>query len=419
MKITILNSNSLLNPGDAAILEAQIALLRELRPDCRIAVTSRTPELDGPHFAPRGVTVHRAVLPAPSLVRGAAAKLAACARDAGRIGGKSRLIREILGSDLVIAGGGGIFFSNRRHAPGLTFAQNILHVRLAQALGKTIVFFPQSFGPFASRPAARATARMLSHPETAAIMVRESLSAEALARLLPAAAREKISLCPDLAFRFEPRPVVGGPRLDGWPRPRLVVALRDWDFPEASGPSEKDRLRRRYLESVRSAVARFARARGGSVVLVPQTRGPGDAEDDRVITRELQDCLRADLPADRLAVHELPATAGPDVFPALYAQADLVLAARTHAALFGLLAGRPVVSIHYQPKGLGIMASLGLARQTLPIAKLEGPRLQRTLEEAAEQTEAGTARILCRISALKEEIGIRIARVLDEAERRP
>lgn len=419
MKTLILNTDSLLNPGDAAIVLAQIQLLRRLRPGLRIALTSRTPDLDRGFFGPLDVTVHPPLLPAPSLWRGLGSKLIGSSRHLSRLGDKVRLVREIRTSDFVISCGGGPFYSNRRRLPGLTFAQNVLHVRLAQAMGKPVLFFPQSFGPFGSAAARRTVMRLLGHPRTARILVRESISAEATARTLPAAARARIELCPDMVFGLLPGPLSGaGWGLEAMPPPRLIVSVRDWDFPEAANGADRRRRRESYLESVQAAVLRFGRESQGSIMIVPHTRGPGDFEDDRIISRILWKRMRKNLPAGRLALLDPPDETSPLSLISLYARADLILATRTHSALFGLLAGRPVVSIHYQPKGLGIMGSVGLAARTLPIADCDAASLLRTLEEAAGQTEAEAARIAERIGQLREEIEIRIARTLDEVPRR-
>jgi colanic acid/amylovoran biosynthesis protein len=415
MKTIILNTDSLLNPGDAAIVLAQILLLQKLLPGLQIALTSRTPDLDRGFFGLLGIAVHPPLLPAPSLWRGAGRKLLGSARHASRIGDKIRLIREIRSSDFVISCGGGPFYSNRRRWPGLTFAQNVFQVRLAQAWGKPVLFFPQSFGPFGSAAARRTVRRLLGHPRTARILVREPISAEALARMLPAAVRARVELCPDMVFGLPPGPLGGvGLGLETMPRPRLALSVRDWDFPEAAGAVDRSRLRESYLESVRAAALRFCRESRGSIAIVPHTRGPGDFEDDRIISRILWQRLQQDLPAGRLALLDLPDEMSPLDLISLYARADLILATRTHAAIFGLLAGRSVVSIHYQPKGLGILGSVGLAARTLPIADCDAASLLRILEEAAGQTTAETARITARIGQLREEIEIRIARTLDE-----
>jgi colanic acid/amylovoran biosynthesis protein len=332
---------------------------------------------------------------------------------------KLRLIRAIRAADFVVSCGGGPFYSNRRSLPGLTFRQNVLHVRLAQALGKPVLFFPQSFGPFGSPAARRTVGRMLGHPRTAAIMVRESLSLEAVSRLVPASLRSKIEPCPDLAFWLSPEAEPGAIKLPALPRPWLFLTVRDWDFPEARSAAERGEMRRRYLEAVRKAACRFSLERAGSVIIIPHTRGPGDFEDDRIISRRLHVRLRADIPAERLALLDIPDKASPSDLIALYAQADLLLATRTHAAIFGLLSGRPVVSIHYQPKGLGIMASVGLADRCLPIAGVDPERLGRTLDVAAEQTGGEAGRIAERIAALRSEIAARIGRALAAAEGRP
>jgi colanic acid/amylovoran biosynthesis protein len=415
MKAIILNTDSLLNPGDAAIVLAQIRLLRRLRPGLSIALTSRTPALDARFFEPLGVSVHPALLPAPSLWHGPGRKIAGSLRHALRIGAAVRLVRAIRGSDFVVSCGGGPFYSNRRRRPGLTFAQNVLHVRLAQAFGKPVLFFPQSFGPFGSPAARRTVARLLAHRRTSRILVREERSLETVTRMIPARLQARIEPCPDLAFLLSPEPAGRpNPIVQAMPRPRLAVTVRDWDFPEAAGAPERRRMRDRYLEAVATAALRFALEHGGGVFIVPHTRGPGDFEDDRIVSRRLFDRLKADLPADRLALLEIPDTASPLDLVSLYGQADLVLATRTHAAVFGLLAGRPVVSIHYQPKGREIMASLGLDGLSLPIAELEAESLRSAMQAAAGRSETEAARIAGRIAAFRVEIQARIGRALDE-----
>jgi colanic acid/amylovoran biosynthesis protein len=413
MKTIILNTDSVLNPGDTAIVLAQIRLLRRLRPELRIALTSRTPDLDRGFLGPLGVLVHPPFLPAPSLWRGLAPKLIGSLRHLARISDKVRLIREIRSSDFVISCGGGPFYSNRRLRPGLTFAQNVFHVRLAQAMGKPVLFFPQSFGPFRSKAACRTVLRMLDHPRTAQILVRDPISAASLARMVPPSNRARIGQCPDLVFGFDPGPLRGSaPRLGDLPSPRLAVSVRDWDFPEASGGAGRSERRAAYLEAVQAAIVRFCLERQGGVAIVPHTRGPGDFEDDRIVARLLRDRLRRDLPPGRVAFLDLPDRTSPLDLMSLYAEADVILATRTHAALFGLLVGRPVVSIHYQPKGLGIMGAVGLAERSLPIGDCDAARLYRALEEAAGQGPAETARIAVRIQGLRGEIEARISDAL-------
>ncbi len=415
MKTIILNTDSLLNPGDAAIVLAQIRLLRRLRPGLEVSLTSRTPDLDRAFYGRLGVTVLEPLLPALSLWRGFGSKLAGCVRRAADVAGKSRLIREIRSSAFVVSCGGGPFYSNRRRFPGPTFAQNVLHVRLAQALGKPVVFFPQSFGPFASPAAERTVARLLAHPRTARILVREPDSAALLSRILPASARAAVAACPDMVFSLRPeRGARGDARLEALPAPRLVLSVRGWDFPEADTRPGKEDLRSRYLDAVSQAAVGFQRERGGSVAVVPHTRGPGDFEDDRIVSRKLASRLGRVLPPGRLAFLDIPDAASPEDMIALYAGADLILATRTHAAVFGLLAGRPIVSIHYQPKGAGLMAALGLESRTLPIAEVDGPHLLRLMDQAARRPASEAVRVAGRIGELGAEIEVRLASVLDE-----
>ncbi len=281
-----------------------------------------------------------------------------------------------------------------------------MNVRLAQALGKPVYFFPQSFGPFLSSAARRAVLRLLSHPRTARVFVRETLSYEWLHALVPACVRDRMELCPDMAFRLEPSDSkADDPALALLSRPRLVLTVRDWDFPEAGTPREREALKSRYLRAVGNAALRFVSRRGGSVVVVPHTRGPGDFEDDRIVSGRLWALLKDALPEARRRRVEFPGETPPTRFPALYASADVVLATRTHSAIFALLSGTAAVSIHYQPKGPGIMSMLGLEEYSFLISDLDASALAEAMES-----------VLGRMPGLREPLAERLAAIRSEID---
>jgi len=383
MKATILNTASLLNPGDTAIVLAQIQLLRTFFPGLSLSLTSRTATLDRPFFESRQADVFPPFLPGFSLYQGLNEKIREMIRGGLDIVSKRRLIEEIRSSDFAISSGGGCFYSNRKAFPGPTFMQNILHVRLAQAMGKPVIFFPQSFGPFSSRLAQVSVLGLLRHTKTAKIFVRESLSYDALLCLGDHSVRKKMELCPDMAFYLGPEERDAPPDLSisALPRPRVIMTLRQWDFPQGRTPGEKRALRANYLAAFREVALAVVRAWKGSVVILPHTRGPGAFEDDSIISRRFWEELRRDIPESRIVFVPLPRNASPFRMMDLYALADVVLGTRTHSAIFALLRGVPAVSVYYQPKGLGIMESLGLADFCLPMADLSAAELLKKTED--------------------------------------
>jgi colanic acid/amylovoran biosynthesis protein len=403
MKATILNTASLLNPGDTAIVLAQIQFLRTFIPGLSLSLTSRTATLDRPFFKSRQADVFPPVLPGFSLYQGLDDKIRQVIRQGLDIVSKRRLIEEIRSSDFVISSGGGCFYSNRRAFPGPTFIQNILHVGLAQAMGKPVIFFPQSFGPFSSRIAQASVLGRLRHPKTAKIFVRENLSYDALLRLGDPRLRKKMELCPDMAFYLKPeeRDAPPDPSISGLPRPRIIMTLRRWDFPQGRTSGEKRALGANYLAAFRDVARTIVQTWKGSVVILPHTRGPGAFEDDSIISRGFWEELRRDIPESRLVFVPLPGNVSPFRMMDLYALADAVLGTRTHSAIFALLRGVPAVSVYYQPKGLGMMEALGLADHCLSIADLSAAELLKKTEDVLRRAVEVRRTAQEKISALR------------------
>ncbi len=378
--------------------------------------SSRTPLLDRGFYGPQGLSVIPAFLPAPSLWRGLDQKILGSTLQLIAPAPKARLLEALRASDLVISTGGGPFYSNRRGFPGLTFLQSAFHVRLAQALGKKVLFFPQSFGPFASSAARRVVLGLLGHPRTVGVLVRESASLEALRRAAPEPLRSRMSLCPDMALRLEPEsPEAADPAVERLPKPRLALSVRDWDFPDRPRGAGRESCLLRYLQAVRAAARNFVLERSGSVVVVPHTRGPGDFEDDRIVSRRVWKWLESDLPAERRLYLDLPDAAPPSRLMDVYSSVEVVLAARTHAAVFALLSGTGAVSVHYQPKGPGILAQLGQGGFSLPMDDLDGSALKDALDRAADRTPEMKKRVAERIAALRLDIETKVGQALERA----
>ncbi|NWG00233.1 MAG: polysaccharide pyruvyl transferase family protein [Thermoanaerobaculaceae bacterium] len=381
MRVVLLNTHSVLNSGDAAIVVAEIELLRELLGDVQITATSRTPQQDAAFFRELRATVLPPLLPAPSVWRTVGEQLAGCMGNLAALHMKRRLVHAIARADLVISSGGGYFFSNRKLLPGPMFWQAYGHVFVAQRLGKRVLFAPQSFGPFADPLSVKLVRRLLQHPRVVAVLVREASSLELL-RALPANAAlgKRIALCPDLAFVF-PSPVPSSVRPDGarGRAPVLGVTVREWSFPECSA-AERDRKRAAYLHAVTEACLAFHRSQQGSICILPQARGPGRFEDDRAMARELHHRLVSAIPAAHVTLAELAPDLPPQGVLRLVAGTDLLLATRLHSAIFACLAGRPFLAIGYQPKTAGIMSMLGLEDCSIPMGAVTAERLTATLQ---------------------------------------
>jgi colanic acid/amylovoran biosynthesis protein len=408
MNIVLLNTHSTLNSGDAAIVLSQVRFLREFYADPEITLTSRTPEIDRNLYGPLGLYVLPPLTPAPSVYAGLARKTGRSARNLLAWKDKRALWEVLRRADLVISSGGGYFYSSRRHFPGPMFLQNYAHIRVARLLGRPLIFFPQSFGPLFSPAAARLLKSALGGGNVVKILARERASFDAVAGLLAGTGgRDKIGLCPDMALDPEGyRTFSSGTPVDlsALPRPVVAVTLRRWDFPGARGGGEVRVRRAAYLQAMADACRHVALAMGGSIVIFPQSRGPGIFEDDRIISGMLRERLAGDIPGDRLVSVALPDSAAPATILGLLSQTDLIVATRFHSAIFGLIAGIPVISIGYQPKAGGIMAWLKLGHFSLEIDRIRAEEIIGLAGEILDDANGVRKVIRTNVSVLQGEL---------------
>lgn len=261
------------------------------------------------------------------------------------------------------------------------FFQNFLPLRMAEALKKTIIFFPQSIGPLGSPLAERLFKRLIESEFIIRIFARESTTQAFLQRLLASQATPKVELCPDVAFLLR-REVARDktPLIQDLKRPILAITARSWDFPGSQSRAEKRLRQSDYLSTLAESCLIFHREWQGSIMLVPQVRGPGLFEDDRIPLYRLRERLRRSVSEKQLVYLDLPPAASPSDLLEIFSHADLVLATRFHSAVYGLLAGVPVISIAYQAKASATMEWLGLQEWALDINGLEADGILRLAE---------------------------------------
>ena len=398
----------MLNSGDASIVLAQVRLLRQKFPSAQISITSRTPDLDRLCYEPLKIQVLPPFFPVPSLYPSLVAKIGQVLRGGLAVPAKAQLIREIRKSDLVVSSGGGYFFSYRRYLPGPMFLQNYLTVKAATACRKQVVMFPQSFGPLFSPLAARMLKGLLENEGVLKIYAREPTSQAFLQQLLNRAAILKTELCPDLAFLLTKNQTSSPkPWLLDLPKPVLALTVRAWNFPGAKSLRDREKKQRHYLAVLEEACLEFHGKWKGSIVIVPQARGPGFLEDDRRASQTIWRRLRPLISGRNLAYLDLPPIMSPSEMINIFSQADLILATRFHSAIFGLALGIPVISIAYQAKSRSTLKWLGLDDWSLAMNEISSEKIVRLMERIFEES-----------APLRENIGRQIARARTTIESR-
>ncbi len=405
MKILILNTHSTLNAGDTGIVLAQVRLFRRLFPGVEISLTSRTPRLDRAFYAPRGIKVHSPFTPAPGVFDGGWEKLRGSIGNLVDLAARRDLLAAIRESDLVISSGGGYFYSYGKRFPGPTFLQYYLHLQLARARSKPVIFFPQSFGPFANPPSARLCRSILAGGNVRKVLVREKISRDLLLDLLGDDGGEKVAYCPDAVFLLEPaesRPAADfASRLR---RPVLALTLRDWHFPGAGTTAAKAAARENYLSSLIEVASSFRKRFGGEVLVVPQVRGPDPLENDTAISREFVRRYRRENGGEGMSLIPDRFVETPEDIIALFSRVDLVVATRFHSAVFALLARTPAITVAYQHKAAGMLRELGLERFLVEIGGVSSGKILDLVEELMGDLERWRENISGRVAASRRMV---------------
>jgi len=378
LKVLIVNTHSVLNPGDCAIVLAQIQFLKTHFSNLSITLTSRTPELDKMFYGPMGINVLPPFMPAPSVfIGGRGPQIAQSVQNLLSLQTKHRLVKAIIKSDIVISSGGGYFFSNRDYFPGPMFFQNILPLKLATLFNKPVILFPQSFGPLHNYCSTRFLKNVLSGNTICKIFTREQISYNLSINLLSKNKNKlKVAFCPDMTFYLNTENNNKTTPSDfDLPKPIIAVTVRQWDFPLIKDMSQKEKAQEIYLTTLTEACNKLFHLYGCSIVILPQTRGPGTFEDDTNISKDLFNRLHSLLPDNHLLYIKLPLITSPLHIIDILSQVDVVIATRFHSSIFALLKGVPVISITYQPKSTGIMAQMDLDQFCVDISEINPDRI--------------------------------------------
>lgn len=347
------------NLGDEAILAGMVASFRDAVPDARLTVVSSSP----PGF-------HEAY---------------GC--DAVPYNDVPGLLAAVERTDLVVLGGGSIFFDywdcraeqvlTDRHR-GVTLWTTL--ALLAAATDTPLSIHGVGVGPLHG-PAGRTLTEAVFHLADT-VSVRDEASRKVLTSLGGARHVAPV-VAADPALRVAPAATPSGTA----PAPVLGVAVRLWE--RGVDPD-------RWQAAVAAAADAWVERTGGSVRFVPCHRGvawpltddvaAGAAVRDRMAHRDRADELEVDLPwGDRAAA---------------LADCDVVLGMRYHACLFALAAGVPVVGLSYDPKVTALLRDAGFGGFCFPVEEVDGATLAAHLTrvwderaELAERARRATARL--------------------------
>jgi polysaccharide pyruvyl transferase CsaB len=326
------------NTGDEAILAALLAGLRAGRPDLHVQVVSG-------HVA---ATVAQHAQPSPKHFA------------ALHWGDWPAIAAALAAADLLILGGGGIFFDYWGFDPGRLLeneAPDLAHYAsfplLAALLGKPLFLCAVGVGPLFT--AAGRGAVRLAFALAARASVRDEESKQLLVEIGVPAERVEVTADPAFALAVAGDPAARLAALGLGARPLLGVTPRPWDVAVSQDAWET---------ALAGSLAAFARAIGAQILLIPFHAGYDDAALERLAAKLLAAGLAAE------DVRSLAADRPPAEIAAVIGRCDLLVGLRLHSLLFALLTGTPAVALAYDPKVRSLARLAGHEELCLELADL-------------------------------------------------
>jgi colanic acid/amylovoran biosynthesis protein len=372
MRVHVLGSVAL-NGGDAAIMAGQEAMLRRQWPDVAISVSDSDPEAAARYypqyefhpFLYTGVARYRGGRRIDHLrARLVRAHWFAVAYLHGR--GADRLARRLSTPEQtallapLLAAGVIAYTGGTSLTENYDLKAKLFDLQIAALLGRTLVFLPQSAGPF-RRPDTRSILRQVFRAADL-VLVRDSRSHGYV--LDVGAVPERSTVLPDMAFALVVPPA-------DWPArnghaPKLAVSVRSWSHFDGLTPEEG---MRRYTEAVQEAVTRVVRTGGAEVSFVSTCQGrPEYWTDDSALAVDIAAGLDPDVQAAVTVDRE--ARTPPELLKHL-AGFDAMLSTRLHGAILATCAGVPTLPIAYEFKTREVWGQLGLDEWVIDIGDVD------------------------------------------------
>ncbi len=250
-------------------------------------------------------------------------------------------------ADIVVSAGGGYLGGSK---PGPNFIK-VANIRAAVGARR-----PMIVAPVTVSPASAAVGAVIRWGLAGArVFARDLPSQDVLAKL-----GIHGELVPDVALRApDLRRAAGEPGRDA---PRRRTGRIGWaprDYRAEHGAWGQPELAERRTQE---AMARLLSASSDRLTLIAHVRARAADDDRRAVDRVAGRFgpgarERVDIGAD-------PATLTEAV--ARYADLDVLITSRMHAAIFAMAAGTPAVAIGYEPKVAGVMTDLGLGDRVVP-----------------------------------------------------
>ncbi|HKS09684.1 MAG TPA: polysaccharide pyruvyl transferase family protein [Pyrinomonadaceae bacterium] len=282
-----------------------------------------------------------------------------------------RDVAEYKNADLIVSSGGTYLVEN------YSLAARIFDYQLSLYLGKPLVFFTQSLGPFADPQNRQALLPIFQ--ESIAVLVRDEHSRANLEEL--GVDKTKVHLAADAVFALCDVPAIESAKTRETSAEQLKVAIsvREWKHFKTIDAAEG---MKHYIEALRSLTTYLVEKHNANVTYISTCQGmPEYWTDDSKLAQIIVDGLPETI---RQSVSVDSNFRRPAELAATLKNYDLVIATRMHMAIIALSVGTPVLPIAYEFKMHGLFERLGQARWVQDIESVNGEVLIEKLEQFLE-----------------------------------
>jgi len=388
-KILITNAWSWYNKGDAAIVITMADALKKYISDAEISILSYTTEIDSLKYKKYGIKVLPGLRFQKSNKRWRIAKwldmfdqlcrhcLWALSyrflnKDIKYLKGKeAKILDEYANADIIVSCGGEVIWGS-----SLYIFFNLYEIFLGKLLGKPVVIYAQSIGPFNSKLSKILTKFFLNKADL--ITVREEISLKYLQMI--GVNKPPIFVTADSAFLLQPISPQKSEELlmkEGIDLTKtcIGITLRRWIFPNSIDPEAKFKA---YVTEISKIVDFLIEKLNSTVIFFPQVIVPNsEFEDDRIVAEEV---FRRVTFKESFKI--LTKDYSPEELKGMIGRMDLFIGTRMHSNIFALSMHVPTVAIGYRHKTKGIMEMLGLGEYMCEIENIKYEDIVQRIEKA-------------------------------------
>lgn len=271
-------------------------------------------------------------------------------------------------ADIVVAAGGNYLFSSNSSFLSRTMLIHILNIYLPVVMGKKVILFPQSIGPFYRTYERKLITTLLS--KTHLIMLRDKESYDFLVKnKLPI---EKLLILPDIAFNLDHmKPLRRTNKIK-----KVLITALDWSWGVDLDKKEKYTLTiEKYKDNLAKIIDYLSDVIGAEVSLFPHVTV--DTSNDTIISMEIISRAKT---KKKISLNQKSDSSIEEILK-FYSEFDLVIGSRMHSCILGITQGVPTIGVSYQPKTLGTYNLLGMPEYVVDGNSFSYLELQKKVEK--------------------------------------